>query len=154
MSDSPRIRGSRHRNRLDHVGFANTVVEKILESPAHPVLSGSTVLIRYTGRRTGTEYTTPVQYADAHVGYVVLVGKPETKTWWRNFTEMGQMKVLLKGTWTPMTAHALRGVDDPEAVEPLLRSYALRYPRVVKSLDGDTLEARVRGAVVVWLRPA
>jgi F420H(2)-dependent quinone reductase len=136
------------------MALSNSVVEKILTSPAHRILSGSTVLIRYRGRRSGTEYTTPVQYADAHVGYVVLVGKPETKTWWRNFTDMGQLQVLLAGTWIPMTAHALRGVDDPEAVEPLLRSYALRHPRVVKSLDGDTLDERVRGAVVVWLRPA
>lgn len=133
---------------------SNSVVEKILTSPAHRILSRSTVLIRYRGRRSGTEYTTPVQYADAHVGYVVLVGKPETKTWWRNFTDMGQLQVLLAGAWIPMTAHALRGVDDPEAVEPLLRSYALRFPKVVTSLDGDNLDARVRGAVVVWLRPA
>ncbi len=133
--------------------LANSVVEKILTSPAHTILSGSTVLIRYRGRRTNTEYTTPVQYADAHVGLVVLVGKPETKTWWRNFTDMGQLQVLMAGTWVPMTAHALRGSEDPEAVEPLLRSYAIRFPRVAKSLDGDTLDERVSGAVVVWLRP-
>jgi hypothetical protein len=133
--------------------LANSVVEKILTSPAHKILSGSTVLIRYRGRRTNTEYTTPVQYADAHVGLVVLVGKPDTKTWWRNFTDMGQLQVLLAGTWVPMTAHALRGNEDPEAVEPLLRSYAIRFPKVAKSLDGDTLDERVRGAVVVWLRP-
>jgi hypothetical protein len=136
------------------MALANTVVEKILTSPAHKILSGSTVLIRYRGRRTDTEYTTPVQYADAHVGFVVLVGKPDTKTWWRNFTDMGQLQVLLAGTWVPMTAHALRGSEDPEAVEPLLRAYAIRFPKVVKSLDGETLEERVRGAVVVWLRPA
>jgi deazaflavin-dependent oxidoreductase (nitroreductase family) len=136
------------------MALANSVVEKILTSPAHRILSGSTVLIRYQGRRTGTEYTTPVQYADAHVGLVVLVGKPETKTWWRNFTDMGQVQVLLKGTWVPMTAHALRGKDEPEAVTPLLRSYAARFPKVTKTLHGDTLEERVRGAVVVWLRPA
>ena len=136
------------------MGFANTVVEKILQSPAHPILSGSTVLIRYTGRRTGTEYTTPVQFADAHHGLVVMVAKPETKTWWRNFTEMGQLQVLLAGTWVPMTAHALRGADEPDAVEPLLRSYAIRFPKVAKSLDGNTLDERVRNTVVVWLRPA
>lgn len=136
------------------MGFANTVVEKILQSPAHPILSGSTVLIRYTGRRTGTEYTTPVQFADAHHGLVVMAAKPETKTWWRNFTEMGQLQVLLAGTWVPMTAHALRGADEPDAVEPLLRSYAIRFPKVAKSLDGNTLEERVRNTVVVWLRPA
>jgi hypothetical protein len=136
------------------MAFSNSFVEKILTSPAHRILSGSTILVRYQGRRTGTEYTTPVQFADAHVGLVVLVGKPETKTWWRNFTDMGQIKVLRAGTWVPMTAHALRGVYDPEAVEPLLRSYALRFPKVAKSLDGNTLDERVRGAVVVWLRPA
>jgi hypothetical protein len=134
--------------------LANTVVAMILQSPAHRILSGSTVLIRYRGRRTDTEYTTPVQYADAHFGLVVLVGEPETKTWWRNFTEMGQLRVLLAGTWVPMTAHALRGADDPEAVTPLLRSYAIRYPKVAKSLDGNTLQERVGNAVVVWLRPA
>ena len=47
------------------MALANSVVEKILTSPAHQILSGSTVLIRYHGRRTDTEYTTPVQYADA-----------------------------------------------------------------------------------------
>ena len=135
------------------MGFANTAVEKILRSPAHPMLSGSTVLIRYTGNHTGTQYTLPVQYADAHHGFVVMVGDADTKTWWRNFTDMGQVQVLLKGTWVPMTAHALRGDDEPDAVTPLLRSYAARFPKVVKSLDGDTLEERVHDAVVVWLRP-
>jgi hypothetical protein len=133
---------------------ANTVVETILKSPAHPILSKSMVLVRYVGNRSGQEHTLPVQYADTHHGLVVVVGRSETKTWWRNFTEMGQAQVLLKGTWTPMTAHALRGADDPEAVTPLLRSYAQRHPKVVKSIDGDTLEERVRNSVVVWLRPA
>ncbi len=133
---------------------ANTIVEAILKSPAHPILSTSMVLIRYVGDRSGEEHTLPVQYADTHHGLVVMVGKPETKSWWRNFTQMGQARVLLKGTWTPMTAHALRGTDDPEAVTPLLRSYAQRYPKVVRSIEGDTLEARVENSVVVWLRPA
>ena len=83
-----------------------------------------------------------------------MVGDADTKTWWRNFTTMGQTQVLLAGTWVPMTAHALLGSEDPDAVTPLLRSYAARFPKVVKSLDGDTLDERVEHAVVVWLRPA
>ena len=133
---------------------ANTVVETVLKSPLHRLASGKLVLVRYHGRRSGTEYTLPVQYADTHHGIVVMVGKPDTKTWWRNFTTMGQAQVLLAGKWLPMTAHALRGSEDPEAVTPLLRSYAARFPKVVKSLEGDTLEERVDGAVVVWFRPA
>ena len=136
------------------MSVANTVVETILKSPAHPILSGSMVLVRYVGNRSGEEHTLPVQYADTLHGLVVMVGKPETKHWWRNFVQMGQARVLVRGAWTPMTAHALRGADDPEAVTPLLRSYAQRYPKVVTSIDGDTLEERVEHAVVVWLRPA
>ena len=132
----------------------NTVVETILKSPAHPILSGSMVLLRHLGNRSGEEHTLAVQYADTHHGLVVVVGDPETTTWWHSFTEMGQAQVLLKGEWNPMTAHALRGADDAEAVTPLLRSYAQRYPKIVKRIDGDTLEERVTTSVVVWLRPA
>jgi deazaflavin-dependent oxidoreductase (nitroreductase family) len=133
---------------------ANGVVETVLTSPVHRLLSGKLVLIRYVGTRSGKEYTLPVQFADTHHGIVVAVGEPDTKTWWRNFTTMGQVQVLAARTWVPMTAHALRGSEDPDAVTPLLRSYAARYPKVVKSLDGDTLDERVARAVVVWLRPA
>ncbi len=133
---------------------ANAVVETVLKSPLHRLLSRKLVLVRYQGDHTGTEYTLPVQYADTHHGIVVLVGEHDTKTWWQNFTSMGQAQVLVAGEWVPMTAHALLGSQDPDAVTPLLRSYAARFPKVVKSLDGDTLEDRVDGAVVVWLRPA
>ena len=133
---------------------ASAVVEAILTSPLHRLLSGKLLLIRYPGSRSGTEFTLPVQFADTHNGLVVVVGEPDTKTWWRNFTTMGQVQVRLGGVWVPMTAHALLGSEDPEAVAPLLRSYATRFPKVVKSLDGDTLEERVEHTVVVWLRPA
>lgn len=133
---------------------ANAFVEFVLKSPAHRLMSGRLALIRYTGTRSGTEHTLPVQYADTHHGIVVAVGEPDTKTWWRNFTTMGQVKVLLAGHWVPMTAHALLGSEDPDAVTPLLRAYAAEFPSVVKSLDGDTLGQRVEHAVVVWLRAA
>lgn len=132
---------------------ANSVVTTILQSPAHPILSNSMVLVRYLDERSGEE-TRAVHYADTHHGLVVVVDDADEATWWRNFTEMGQAQVLLKGEWTPMTAHALDGADDAEAVTPLLRSYAQRYPKVVKRIDGDTLEERVGNSVVVWLRPA
>ena len=133
---------------------ANAVIETILKSPAHRLLSGKLVMVRYQDGQSSTEHTSQAQYADTHHGIVVAISDPETDTWWRNFTTMGQVHVLVAGTWTPMTAHALVGSEDPDAVTPLLRSYATRFPNVVKSLDGDTLEERVEHAVVVWLRPA
>jgi len=133
---------------------ANAVIETILKSPLHRLVSSKMALVRYLGEQSGNEYTLPVQYADTQHGMVVLVDEHDTKTWWRNFTTMGQAQVLLAGTWVPMTAHTLVGAEDPDAVTPLLRSYATRYPKVVKSLDGDSLEERVEHTVVVWLRPA
>ena len=133
---------------------ANAVVETVLTSPLHRLLSGKLVLIRYLGERADAETTPPVQYADTHHGIVVLVDGTDTEGWWRHFTTMGQAQVLLAGRWVPMTAHALLGSQDPSAVTPLLRSYANRFPKEVRSLDGDTLDARVEHAVVVWLRPA
>ena len=136
------------------MGGANAVVEAVLKSPLHRVMSGRLALIRYQGAHSGTEYTMPVQYANTPGGLIIVAGEAGTKNWWRNFTTMGQAQVLLAGSWVPMTAHALVGSEDPEAVTPLLRSYAARFPNVVKSLEGDTLEERVEHAVVVWLRPA
>ena len=133
---------------------ANAVVETVLKSPLHRLLSGRYVMLRYLGDRTTTEVTPPLQYADTHHGIVVLVDTSEPAAWWRNFTTMGQVQVLVAGSWVPMTAHALLGSEDPDAVTPLLRSYAVRHPKVVNSLHGDTLDERVAHAVVVWLRPA
>ena len=133
---------------------ANAVVEAVLTSPLHRLLSRKLLMIRYHGSPSGSEFTLPVQFADTHNGLVVVVGEPDTKTWWRNFTTMGQVQVSIAGAWVPMTAHALLGSEDPEAVAPLLRSYATRFPKVVRSLDGDTLDERVDHTFVVWLRPA
>lgn len=153
----PDGRGFLQRRRapsVDDMASANAFVEAVLTSPLHRLLSGKLLLIRYLGSRSGTEFTVPVQFADTHSGLVVVVGEPDTTTWWRNFTTMAQVQVAVAGTWVPMTGHALRGTEDPEAVTSLLRSYASRFPKVVKSLDGDTLDERVEHAVVVWLRPA
>ena len=62
------------------------------------------------------------------------------------------IQVLLRGDWVPMTAHALNGDEEPDAVTPLLRSYSKRFPKAVAALPGDDLDQRVRSAVVVWLR--
>lgn len=141
------------------MGIGNRVVAALLRSPAHRVLSGSVVLVRYTGRRSGRLVTTPTQYApapgtdgDATAGLVVLVGRPDGKRWWRNFTGGWPLEVLVRGTWVPMSGTALRGHDDPGAVAPLLDAYLERFPKVARTLPADPAE-RLDGAVVVRCRP-
>lgn len=46
---------------MNHV--SNPIVRLILRSPFHSLFSGSLMLISFRGRKSGKEYTVPVQYA-------------------------------------------------------------------------------------------
>lgn len=127
------------------MSFANTVVAALLRSPLHGVLSGSTDLVRYTGRRTGRQHLTPTQYARRGDELVILVARPETKSWWRNFTTERELDVLVRRQWLPMTARAVRRSDEPDTVAPLLDVYLRRFPKVAGSVGSDPM--------VVWCRP-
>ncbi len=135
------------------MSIADSLISHLLLSPMHRVLSGSTDLIRYTGRRSGREFITPTQYARRGDDVIILVGHPETKTWWRNFTTDGDIDVLLQRRWLPMTARAVIGADDPETITPLLETYLQRFPRAGRVLEDEAKEPRAERAVIVWCRP-
>ncbi len=135
------------------MGVANAMVARLLQSPLHGLLSNSTALIRYRGRRSGRQITTPVQYAVDGDGLVILVGRPQTKRWWRNFGDERDLEVLVRRAWVPMTGRAVAGVDEPDAVAPLLTTYLARFPKAERALDGEGPDERVRSAVVVRCRP-
>jgi hypothetical protein len=135
------------------MGIANSLVSRLLLSPLHRSLSGSTDLIRYTGRRSGREVITPTQYARRGADLIILVGHPETKTWWRNFTTDGDIDVLLQRRWVPMTARTVIGAEDPETIAPLLETYLDRFPRAGRVLEDEAGRSRAERAVIVWCRP-
>jgi|RhiMethySRZTD1v2_1073278.scaffolds.fasta_scaffold05786_13 hypothetical protein len=112
------------------MGLSNTVVAAILRSPLHPMLSGKVQLIRYRGIRTGDSHVTPTQYAELADGTVmVLVGRPDTKTWWRNFRQPHPVDLLIRGTWHHGTGHARRRHDDPATVDAALDAFGAKYGR-------------------------
>jgi hypothetical protein len=118
----------------------NGVVAALLRSPMRRLLSGSTCLVRYRGRRSGRTFVTPTQYALDGDAVVILVSHHEAKTWWRNFRTPAPIEVLLAGRWRPMvgTAHVLgTGADDPR-----LAAYLRRFPRARGAIE-------TAGAVVV-----
>ena len=135
------------------MGVGNSAVRAVLGSPAHRLMSGSTDVVRYRGRRTGAEFSTPTQYARHGDDLIILVGKPETKRWWRNFREDRDLDVLVQGRWLAMTGRAVIGADEPDVVAPLLDTYLERFPKVARTLGGRTREAQVQQAVVVWCQP-
>jgi hypothetical protein len=134
------------------VSVANGFVVGLLGSPLHRLLSGSTDAIRYVGRRSGTTFTTPTQFARLDDGIVILVGRPATKQWWRNFGTTRDLDVLLDGAWVPMRGIARVGAQDPTRVAALLQVYLARFPKVARTLPTDPDE-RVRSAVLVECHP-
>ena len=133
--------------------FANRVVCAILESPAHRLLSGSTDVVRYTGQKSGREFSVPTQYARLGDDVVIFVARPETKNWWHNFRAERELEVLIRGSWRPMRGRAVVGTDEPEAIAPLIDAYVARFPKAARLLEGNAGDASSVGPVIVWCRP-
>jgi deazaflavin-dependent oxidoreductase (nitroreductase family) len=112
----------------------NALVLAILRSPAHRVLSGRALELRYTGRRSGREYVLPVQYARADDQLVLWPQDAERKRWWRNFRTPQPVSVRLAGQVHRGTGLVVNR-DDP-SWEEARSLYASRWPRVESRLTG------------------
>lgn len=123
--------------------LANRIVAGVLQSPLHRLLSGKVDLIRYEGRRSGRTFETPTQYVLVGNDVVILVGRPETKTWWRNFAEARDLDGLIAGEWCRLRGVVRRGADDPEVVRPLLDAYLTKFPSARRSLGDEPVAAAV-----------
>ncbi len=94
-------------------------------APAQAGWTGLTV----TGRRTGRQFSFPVMAAPlGHTSLVVLPGRPDHKTWWRNLDPSAEVGVLDEGSWRIARARLLR----PGSLDfSVARSaYVARWPRV------------------------
>ena len=79
--------------------YLNPLAARILASRFHWLLSSWLVDVTYTGRRSGLTFALPVTYArHDEKTLVAVVGQPEAKTYWRNFTgSPGTVEMFLKG---------------------------------------------------------
>ena len=103
----------------------NRVVLAILRSRAHRLLSGVAVELRYQGRKTGREYSLPVQYARQDDRLVVRPQNPDQSTWWRNFRDPRPVTLRLAGRPRRGTARVVeRGTPDWETA---YRAYTARW---------------------------
>jgi deazaflavin-dependent oxidoreductase (nitroreductase family) len=136
--------------------WLNRLMTGMLRTPVLQRWVGrGTALLTFTGRRTGTTYTTPVSYA--RDGRHVVIVSHMTRTWWRNLTDRPQVRLRLAGRDHTGTARVVRG-DDPAAVD-LLRTYmehqrmTARAQRVSRADDGqfraDDLRRVLADSVVI-----
>ncbi len=70
---------------------------------------GGPVVIRYEGRVSGLPRQLPVNAWPIDGGYLIRVGTPERKTWWRNFRSAWPIEVLKRGRVIRGTGLAVMG---------------------------------------------
>jgi hypothetical protein len=121
----------------------NAVVLALLRSPAHRLLSGFVIELRYTGRRSGQGYVLPVQYARAGDRLILWPQDAQRKTWWRNFLTPQPVAVRLAGQLYRGTALALD--HDNSAWDAARRVYTSRWPRFARRVTGPLVEVSVIG---------
>ena len=95
--------------------FLNRVVRLLLHSPAHRLLSGSVMEMRFTGRRTGKRRATPLRYLREDEGHLICFTAAHTG-WWHNFRQDRPVELYVAGRW--LTASARAWPPDGESTMP------------------------------------
>lgn len=94
----------------------NSIMRGILRSPLHGLLSQNMMLITYSGRKSGKEYTIPVNYVVSDQDLLVVSFR--SRTWWRNLRDEAQARVRLRGQDHTVVAQVIE--DDDGVAKGLL----------------------------------
>ena len=73
--------------------LANAIATTILRSPWHRMRSDHLLLLTFTGRKSGKEFTTPLRYVQEGETLRMTIVYP----WWKNLVEETTVRVLLRG---------------------------------------------------------
>jgi deazaflavin-dependent oxidoreductase (nitroreductase family) len=115
--------------------IANPFVRLILRSPLHGLMSAAVLSITYRGKKSGKEYTLPVQYAQEGKVIYIVPGKPEQKTWWRNLRGGAPVKLTLRGKSVSGQALVLQGESDSQRIAEALLLYLQKFPMTAQMHD-------------------
>ncbi len=118
---------------MNHI--SNPLVRWILQSPLHSLMSKSVLLISFTGKKSGNEYMTPVQYARQGQTIWIMVGAPQQKVWWKNLIGGALVRLCLQGSWQEGQGKAILGSEDPQGVQQGLAQFISSYPQLKQQFD-------------------
>jgi F420H(2)-dependent quinone reductase len=85
----------------------NSLVTTILHSPWHGMRSHRLLLLTFTGRKSGKEFTAPIRYVQEGEILLLRVVYP----WWTNLVEEATVYILLRGEMRTGTAEVLPEED-------------------------------------------
>ncbi len=131
----------------------NPFMTVVLKSPLHRLVSGSTMLITFTGRKSGRQYTTPVGYVRDGNTVICLTHA----SWWKNLRGGAKVSMRIQGRNYVGSAEPVAG-DIPRIAEGL-RKFLVQVPSWAKiygvALDEDgapkseDLESAAESAILI-----
>jgi deazaflavin-dependent oxidoreductase (nitroreductase family) len=121
--------------------IVNPVVGWLLHSPFHGLLSKHVLLITVTGRKSGKQYTTPVEYG--RNGNQIVVISVQTRSWWKNVRHGGTVHMRVQGKDVTGTA---RVAVDEASVAAVLKAV---YPK----LSEERRAKFAPGKVAIFIDP-
>ena len=135
----------------------NPIVAAILRSPLHAAMSNSTMLLTFTGRKSGRTYTTPVNYV--RDGDELLAVGSRGHSWWKNLRGDAVVSVRVRGLEMRGKAKAFEGEAAEEGLLAVLRAVPAyrRYWKVELGEDDrpqepDALQRVARDNALVRIR--
>jgi deazaflavin-dependent oxidoreductase (nitroreductase family) len=114
----------------------NPVVVWLLRSRLHGAMSRSTMLLTFTGRKSGRTYTTPVNYV--RDGDDLLVVGSREHSWWKNLRGGAPVIVRVRGRDLRGVGEAFEGGAAEEGLLAVLRAVPAyrRYWNIDLDEDG------------------
>ena len=125
----------------------NPIMIWLLRSPLHRLVSRSTMLVTYQGRKSGRQITLPVNYV--RYGEQVLVLSVRKRAWWRNFRTPSPAVLRLHGRDLPVQGSVVQ--DEQELLAGLAAFFkgmpqAARYLKIWFDDQGEPDQDDVRQA--------
>lgn len=123
------------------MSWYNPLVEFILQSPLHAMMSANTLLITYQGRKSGKTFTHPVDY-EPH-GDTILIFTKQSKAWWKNLQGDAPVTLLIKREKVNGVADIPVVTTDQKAAG-LRAMYPFMSPAQAASIAAETVMIQVR----------
>jgi deazaflavin-dependent oxidoreductase (nitroreductase family) len=111
----------------------------LLRSPLHGLMSENTLLITFTGRKSGKAYTIPIVYLREGEAFLMTTDSP----WWKNLRGGAPVTLRVKGEEHPAFGEAMTEEAEVKRVlESMLREHP-GYGRHVGLKGGRVDRARI-----------
>jgi len=105
----------------------NPIMKWLVGSPLHFFVSKNTMLITYTGRKSGKTFTTPVNYL--RDGNTLYTTSMRERNWWRNLRDGNPVQLMIQRKEISAIPQV---IEDNEAVKNHFSTYLQLAPHLAR----------------------